>query len=199
MKKITHYFLILAVMLSLPLTAQDPPAPARNKPRPGADKPPPIYLTEEQESEAEKFLKEENPELYARLQKMKQNNPKQLRRMISDVWRRREHLLELEANDPDRYAQVLAEKQLETKTNVLVEEYRRTNTDAQRKVLKEQIIENLKTLFDYRQVNREAEIEKLEKRLAELKESNLSREKNKEIIVQKRLEQLLGKPDDLMW
>jgi hypothetical protein len=54
-------------------------------------------------------------------------------------------------------------------------------------------------LFDLREAEREREMKQLETDLTQMKEKLVQRRANKSQIVQKRLDQLLGKKDDMTW
>ena len=59
--------------------------------------------------------------------------------------------------------------------------------------------ELLYRIFEYRQLNRKAEIERIEKKLEELKKENQLRLEKKDEMVQRQLNKLLGIRSDLEW
>lgn len=65
--------------------------------------------------------------------------------------------------------------------------------------LQNEIKRRLNQLFELKEVERKNRITRLEKELSELKESALSRGKNREEIISQRLKKLIGLPSNLRW
>lgn len=88
--------------------------------------------------------------------------------------------------------------ELELYTEILGVKYQEASGEDKQK-LAEQLKENLSQVFDLRENQRKEEIEKLEKKLAELKESIKIRKDNKQQIVDERFRTLTGKSKYLKW
>ncbi len=99
-------------------------------------------------------------------------------------------------DDESKLRQEIAE--LELYTEVLGVKYQEASGENKQK-LAEQLRENLSRVFDMRENQRKEEIEKLEKKLAELKESIKIRKDNKQQIVDERFRTLTGKSKYLKW
>lgn len=158
-----------------------------------------LHMTPEQEAEVLKYLKEVRPEQYEELERLKERRPEQYRRLISRAFREIRYMEELKEKDPDRFKVLSQEKQLERETQKLARQYRNSNDDEEKEQLLEELTKLLEKSFDLRQMNREFEIERLEKRLAEAKTANTKRLENKEEIVRLRLSQMLGKRKEFEW
>ena len=79
---------------------------------------------------------------------------------------------------------------------MLVEDYWQTGDTLKKDELRRAIWKHLNKIFDYRQMNRQEEIQKLENKLNELKELNEQRLANKDEIVEAKLNDMLGgKPE----
>lgn len=90
-------------------------------------------------------------------------------------------------------------KDISAKVVELVREHRAAEGDDEREQLKKQIIELTNLQFDLRQKSREAEVERLKKRLGEVEGSVRKRNELKEQIVEKRVADILNEPDELQW
>lgn len=88
----------------------------------------------------------------------------------------------------------------------LAEQYRRAQdprgpspSDEQRERMREEIRESLARAFDERRAGQLEEIAELERRLESLRELDRRRQERKREIVERRLRQLLGEPNELDW
>jgi hypothetical protein len=82
---------------------------------------------------------------------------------------------------------------------MLVEDYWQTGDTLKKDELRRAIWKLLSKIFDYRQMNRQEEIEKLESKLKELKEANEQRLANKDEIVETKLNDMLGGKPEMEW
>ena len=189
--KLGIFFVVLALFLggSVSVFGQKRPLSRRVQEQPKQEV---LYLTPEQEAEALEYLREVYPERVEDILVWKDLRPDQYRRGLSRAFREMRFMKMLKEKNPERYARVSEEKQLERKSRSLAKKYREADDETEKARLREELEVLLDGLFDYRQMNRKGEIERLEKRLAELREDNQKRLANKEEIVQKRLRELLG-------
>jgi len=158
-----------------------------------------LYLTEEQEDEVMEFLYKTDKRRAEMLGKIKDSDPKDYRRQLSLAFREMRELKRLQEDDPERYERVIKEKELNYHSYVLMGEYKKAKDEEKKTKIRNDLIKLLDELFDLRQLNREEEIERLEKRIAELKEINNKRLENKENIVLNRLATLLKEDRGLEW
>jgi len=158
-----------------------------------------LYLTQEQEDEALKYIRETYTDRAERLIRWKDVRPEAYKNALSKAFREMRFMEELKERDPDRYARVMEEKRLESQSRELAAAYRQSDDDAERERLHKEMEDLLSKLFDYRQINRLDEIDRLEKKLEELKAANQERLDNKAEIVQRRLKELLGERRGFEW
>ena len=151
-----------------------------------------LFLTPEQEAEVLDYLKEMRPEQADELLKWKDRRPEQYRRALSRAFREMRYVQDMKERDPELYKIVSQEKQFDSQSQTLARQYRNTDDENEKKRIEDEVKKLLDKIFDLRQMNYEAEIERLEKRLAEAKENNAERLANKSEIVQRRLEELLS-------
>ena len=81
----------------------------------------------------------------------------------------------------------------------LTGEFQQASGDEDREELREQLREALVRQFDAQQSRRQLEIQRIEERLAAYREKVQKREDAKDMIVDRRLDQLTGLGDDLGW
>jgi|GEM_PF-3125025 len=158
-----------------------------------------LYLTKEQEEKTLNYMKEMYPDRFERFIKIKELRPLIYRRGLSRAYREMRFIEELKNKDQVRYQRVLQEKKLTTKSRILAKKYKETDDEDQKNRIREELKGILSELFNIRQQVREDEIERLEKKLAELKEINRKRLANKDAIVEKKLAEMLGENKDMEW
>ncbi len=133
------------------------------------------------------------------LENMEKENPAFYRRMLIKTWAELEKFDFLENKDPDLYESSKERIQLEIQTWQLAMEYRQSEDEAEKENIKAELREKLDTLFDLRELEKKRRIEKLEKELAKLKEAVQLRQEKKEDIISNRLNDMIGKKDELEW
>ena len=90
------------------------------------------------------------------------------------------------------------EKELEIDAELLALKYKNADANSQQK-MKNDLTNTLNQLFDIRESHKQDEVKRLEKRLQELKESLQARKQNKNEIVQRRIQEMLGDSRYLRW
>jgi len=158
-----------------------------------------IRMTPEDENKTLEYLKSFDQDLYEELLSIKDSRPEFFRRTLSRIYREMHYLKRLKEEDPDRYENVLEEKKLEKTTKDLAKKYRKSEDRSEKEKIKAELNELLYKLFEYRQMNRQYEINRLEERLQLLKEDMEERVNNKEEIIENRLDKLIGDNDSLKW
>jgi len=86
----------------------------------------------------------------------------------------------------------------EVKTESLAAKYEMAKESEKRKI-KEELRNELGKLFDQKEERREQEVKILENELKELKNSLAARQKNKNVIIERRLQELLDEDEYLEW
>lgn len=153
----------------------------------------------ELDEEAEKFLKELDPERLERMRHLREMDPPAYMKLFEETQRERMKLRELKERDPQRHEQVIHERRMETEIGSLAMQCRKSQDAAEKEELKKQIKTKLEKLFDLREAQRETEIKRLEEQLTKLKEKMKVRKDNRGKIIERRQKDLLGEEDNLGW
>ena len=98
-------------------------------------------------------------------------------------------------HDPERAKLMKAEADLDRQTFEAVAQYHRASDD-QRDKIKEQVTQLVNKQFDVRQQVRSLELKRLEEQLSGLRKAIDRRNKDRKEVVEKRVSELLGQPDD---
>ncbi|MBI9070839.1 MAG: hypothetical protein JEY94_04535 [Melioribacteraceae bacterium] len=160
--------------------------------------PPPSITFDEQEEQ--KYLAKFNAETRSNLEKIKTFNKDKYRYLLRDGYFRR--------MEPGSYFWKKADKQyferqnkiseLNIATEALAAEYHRANESKKTELRKKLKIE-LSKLFDLREAERKEELARLEQEMLELKTSLKVRTEKKDMILDRRIQSLLGEEDYLDW
>ncbi|MFQ5864558.1 MAG: hypothetical protein ACE5IW_04940 [bacterium] len=153
----------------------------------------------EKEREALAFLEELAPFRLKHIRRLKQHRPEQYHRVLVEVLERQRMLLDLEIDDPERAELIKKQIQLENRTEELAHTFRMSEDETEKAQLEKDLRSALSELFDLRELEKQREIERLEKQLKELKNMVKKRKDHRGEIIQKRLDQMLGKVDYLDW
>lgn len=108
---------------------------------------------------------------------------------------------DLKERDPEAFKQMQEIQVLERETEDLGSKLRRTpaaNKEA-REELRQALNKSVSKLFDLREKMRAREVEELRRRLEQLTETLKKRQEAKERIVERRVKQLAGEPDEYDW
>ena len=98
------------------------------------------------------------------------------------------------------YERLMKERELEAKSQILAARIRSLPENSpEREGLAEELRQQLDEIFALKEENRRRETEQLEKELELLRDQLSKREQNREQIIERRLNELLGKPLDLEW
>jgi len=90
------------------------------------------------------------------------------------------------------------EKELEIDAELLALKCKGADANTQQKI-KNDLTNTLNQLFDIKEADKEREVKQLQKRLQDLQESLQARKQNKNEIVQRRIQELLGDSKYLRW
>ncbi|MFQ5605634.1 MAG: hypothetical protein ACE5HS_20370 [bacterium] len=185
-------YLILGFFFTLTLVkaqAQAPPPPQPDKRAP---------LTAEQIEEALEFAEQFDPKLVEQLEELKIDMPERFNREVRHLLREKRRLERLQKRDQTRYEQVLNIQKMEIQSHVMGQQYQEAE-ESEKAQIKTELKSLLAKLFELRSQDRQEEVKRLEKQLDELKQSLAAREKNKEQIIERRLQQLTGEKSYLEW
>ena len=158
-----------------------------------------LRLNPEQEADAIKYLAEYHQDQVKEIYIWKEKRPQAYQLAISRAYRQKRRLDGMKEDNPEQYKKFLEEKQMEAKSRTLAKQYQRSNEENERERIKEELSMLLDKLFEYRQMNRQLELERLEKRITELKINMSKRLEQKDQIIELRLKKLLGEGQILEW
>ncbi len=159
--------------------------------------PPPYFqLTPEDEKE---YLKNIKSELKLKLKEIKENDKERYADLLRELhWKNMEHSFMRMAKEKEMIARDKQIIEYEILTESLSFEYQKSSQSEKEKIRKE-LLKNLSQLFDLKEAQREKEVKLLEERIVKLKEKIVTRKKNKDIIIRRRTEELLGEGKYLEW
>jgi hypothetical protein len=167
-----------------------------------------IYLPQVQgkelsKEEEEKLLKNLTPEVRAMLEEIKKLNKNKYYQLLRSTFPFGNLITgyinqEVLASLPRPGENLKREKELEIEAELLALRIKKADRTAQPK-LRNELVGVLNELFDIKETKKEAEIKQLEQRLQELKESILARKENKNEIIQRRIQEMLGDSRYYRW
>jgi spermidine/putrescine-binding protein len=167
-----------------------------------------IYLTQVQgkemsKEEEEKLLRNLSPEIRIMMEEIKKLNKNKYYQLLRSTfpfgnlitgYSNQEVLKSLLSSGEN----LKREKELEIEAELLALRIKKSDSITQPK-LRNELAGVLNELFDIKETKKEAEIKQLEKRLKELKESIQARKQNKNEIVERRMQEMLGDSRYYRW
>jgi hypothetical protein len=157
--------------------------------RPGMSPDEPVTL--EQTRQIMDFARENFPQLYDRLERLRQHDLQKFAQVLHDTRGRLLPILEASRRDPEVAKKMIAEQRLQLAINELAEKYRQTRSDAERAQLGAEVQAKVRERFEMFQSRMRMEIERLRKRLDEQEKKLADREQKKEEMVRGEMERLL--------
>jgi hypothetical protein len=157
----------------------------------------PLQISEKDEKE---IMAKLPADLKADLLKVKELDQERYRELLVETsYRQYDVYLEfMEASEKERYETEIVVQQLELQTEALGIQYAHAKEN-QKSALISKLKNKLSELFEMKEKERALNVEILERELAQLKESLTIRKQNKNEIINRRLNELIGKGDYLDW
>ena len=206
--RISGTLFVVLVLLCANLFAQQQKGgpPRGDKPKPQERRPPARDIEDlkrELGQEWEKTILEkitaEEPDEIAPLQQEKLKNPARYEEQLAKLWEDVRRLEKFKQENPARYNNLKKQLQLERDCRSLVQRFRKTNDAAQRAKFRIDLKNYLTELFNLREAERAEKVTELEKELTELREMLAFRAKNKDKVIEKRLNEMIGESEKLEW
>ena len=151
----------------------------------------------------QEILKHLSPELKNELLKVKEVDQERYRELLyecsSGSYVYEGYMGYMESLEKERYETENKVNELEVITESLRIRYEHAKNDNDKQKIINELKPNLNQLFDAKEKSRSLEVDMLEKELAQLKESLKVRKQNKNEIINRRLNELIGKGDYLDW
>jgi len=105
----------------------------------------------------------------------------------------------MEASEKERFQTDRKIEEMEVRTEALGIRYEHSSSESEKQKIVSDLKGVLNQLFDMKEKSRSFEVEMLEKELKQLKESLNVRKQSKDEIINRRLNELIGKGDYLDW
>jgi len=212
MKKESLIFIIMAVFLlqSHSLLGQEKVIIKERAPQPEAKlideialpqppAPTPVKLSDEEYEALLKFYQQIDPDIRTKMAKLKVDEPYMHQHMLGHLYEEQIFLARLEKEAPERYKEAIEMRRLSAGTEKMAELYRQTDDDSEKKKIETDLRHILAQLFDLREKEKAQEIERIRSRLGKLEQEMQERRKNREIIINNRLNELTGKRVHYEW
>ncbi len=158
-----------------------------------------MALNEKQEQETLEWISGIDPDLAQSYRELKTEAPKQYRSLMRNAFFTMKRMERIRRRSPERYEHQKKIHVMEARTRILGIKFRRSEDEREKDKIRDEMRTMLDTLFDLREKDRQAEIKRLEKELARLRESLTLRRKNKDRIIERRIDELTGVLDELHW
>ncbi len=167
---------------------------------PEGQRPPVFVKLEKQDLEkVEKFLKDYDPIKYREVMAIKEKDDMLYTRIASDVFRNLQFMERLKKDNPEAFKCMVEEKALESSCHELLKSLKDGRDPAKVNRVREELRKNLSRMFDLRQAAREEKIKRIERDMAELKTKQELRKKNRDKIIELRLNMMMGGAEGLEW
>ncbi len=148
------------------------------------------------EQEEQNYLKDLDAELKLKLKEIKKHDAEKYAEFLRELhWRRMETHFMARGKERERFELERKITESEIRTEALAIKYQSSPSEE----IKRELTKNVGELFDQKEKQRKWEVEMLESEIAKLKEKIISRQKNRETIIRRRVEELLGVEEDLEW
>lgn len=206
--RISGTLFVVLVLLCANLFAQQQKGepPRRDKPKPQERRPPTRdiedlkrELGQEWEKTILEKIKAEEPEEIEPLRQEKLKNPRRYEEQLAKLWDDVRRLEKFKRENPARYNNLKRQLQLERNCRTLAQKYRQSNDAAGKSQARADLRNCLAELFTLREAERAEKVTELEQELAELREMLAFRAKNKDKVIEKRLNEMIGESEKLEW
>jgi len=193
MKKLNYSIFILLLLTSVLVQGQDRPDIPTPPP------PPPFPNFKLSPEEEQKYLENIDSDLLSKLQEIKEVDEAKYARLLRNLyWKSINWPIFANGRDKEKMETEKKIIEYEILTESLSIEYKKAPPEEKEKRKKE-LQNNLSQLFDLKERQKEKEVIILETELRKLKEKIAARKKNKDIIIKRRMEELLGDGEYLEW
>jgi Rad3-related DNA helicase len=155
--------------------------------------PAPVKISEEEEKRILEFSRQIDPDIENNMNELKVVRPQRYERKLQKLYHEYIFLKRLEKEEPDRYLEALEVRKLSAKVEKTAQQYKKSKSESERTELESNLKKDLSHLFDLREKEREAEMDRIKERLARLQKEMLDRRKNKDKIIENHLNKIIGK------
>ncbi len=160
---------------------------------------PPKELTEEQEAEVIAFGKQYLPTKFEQIMEIKEEDPMQYKKILADSYPLMLHLKKLQNKDKTMFDLIIQKEELDAQSIKLAREYNEAGDEATKSRIESELLDVVGRLFDVRQEEEKAKADKMEEELKKIREALAEKDKNRNAIIQNRIDELTGKNKYLQW
>ena len=168
--------------------------------KPPAKQSPPLRLSAQQINQIMDFLKTTEPDVYGKAEMLRQSDPQQFDKLIAEAAPNFARLERLRQTDPKLLHLTLLDLADTHESFKLAGELRQPGLPpSAAQLLRARLKQVVTAQFDLRQKIRLHELNQLVKKIDELKAQLKHRETQRQIIINRRVAQLIGKPPSVNW
>lgn len=154
-------------------------------------------MSEKQSRKVMKFLKKNVPEVHEKIVEIREENPRVARKLLGKFARAYRHFKK--SKDPARKKAMIMQMRAQFRIRELVEKYKESEDEKEKKTLRPQIKDGLEKIFDAKLANQEAQLGKMKKRLARMEDRIVKRRKAKKDLIDRRLKVMTGEAATFDW
>jgi hypothetical protein len=221
-KRLPRFFIITFIMfgLTIPVWTQEYKPPKNNKeqrkeqrvimpkkisadeggrPLARPPQPAPVKISEQQKIEIIEFYKQIEPDIEKNLEKLRVRNPQKYERKLQNLYREYVFLNRLREEEPERYQKSIELRKLSATVRVMANNYKKSDSDSERGIIRIKLKDTLYKIFDLREKERVAEMDRIKKKLVRLQDEMVERQNNKDQIIDNRINKLIGKEHLYEW
>ena len=160
----------------------------------------PSQLTPPQIQKILQFLKTTDPAVYEEALTLRQSKPAKFVKLISAAAPNFRRLENLQNSDPKLFSLTIEDLSLTHQSFSLADQLRQPGlTGQQTQHLRARLLKIVSVQFGVRQQIRKLELDRLMRKINELKAQYAQRQKNQAQIIAKRVADLIGKPPSVNW
>lgn len=148
--------------------------------------------------DAMRRIEKEYPEIYAHLERSKQENPQSFRRDSARLLKELQRIEQVKREDPELYKVEANELRMNLRVHELTQKIRNSRGE-EREGMKKELRGVLNEMFDVREGRKALEMQRLERRMKELQQEIQTRRENKDIIVEQHMQRLIGESSAWEW
>lgn len=145
------------------------------------------------------MIKVNEPDEMGDLLEEKKKNPAKYYEKLVRTWEDVKRLNRFKNEDPKRYQQFKRQLHLDRECKNLARQYKKLKNNSKKAAIRTQLKNRLSEFFELREAEKTDKIKELEHELEKLKEMVKFRDKNKDKIIEKRLNEMLDGKKQLEW
>ncbi len=158
-----------------------------------------VQLSDEDIARIYQFLSQIDPSGPDQLREIQMKDRNRYEHKLQKLYREMLFMDRLKHEQPERYAESVQLRKLSRQSAHLAELFRNNTDESEKNKIKQELTLVLDQLFDLREKEKQEEIKRIKTHLKQLQNQIAERKKNKQLIIQNRLDQLTGKGNLYEW